>query len=175
MDAATVLRESVEAASDGSIFDIFLCHSIRDAELVLGAKRILERQNLTVYVDWIVDPKMDRSSVTARTADVLRKRMGNSKSLLYLYSENSTRSRWMPWELGFFDGRKGAVAVIPIEPEGRAIDFGTEEYLGLYPKVEITTAGIFVNRTSGRPVPASDQANYRSFDGWLKHPTYLRP
>jgi hypothetical protein len=47
---------------------VFLCHSIRDAELIQGAKTILEKRQLSVYVDWIIDPQTDRSAVTAETA-----------------------------------------------------------------------------------------------------------
>src|SRR5690349_9875243 len=95
-DAVSILREAAAAPSSRT-FDVFLCHSIQDAELVQGAKSILETQGLTVYVDWIVDPQMDRSEVTAATANLLRARMNNSKSLFYLYSNSASRSRWMPW------------------------------------------------------------------------------
>ncbi|TGS08549.1 outer membrane beta-barrel protein, partial [Mesorhizobium sp. M1C.F.Ca.ET.187.01.1.1] len=37
------------------------------------------------------------------TAELLRTRMRQSKTLIYVHSNNSPGSRWMPWELGFFD------------------------------------------------------------------------
>jgi len=173
-DANSILKESVETASANKEFDVFLCHSIRDAEIVLGAKKLLEHKGLSVYVDWIVDPKMDRSSVSPRTASILRNRMQSSRSLFYLYSENSSRSRWMPWELGFFDGNKGAVAIIPVEPDGRSLDYSKEEYLGLYPKVELQESAVWINKTSSSLVPASDKDNYRTFENWVKNPGQLR-
>jgi len=172
--ATVILKEATAKAAATDKFDVFLCHSIRDADLVLGAKQVLELQNLTVYVDWIVDPKLDRSQVTAKTAQVLRRRMKNSRALFYLYSENSTQSRWMPWELGYFDGSNGAVAILPIEPDGHHLNFAKEEYLGLYPKVEIQRAGIFVNRTQSKPVPSDDHENYSDFNAWVKDPRSLR-
>lgn len=172
--SASVLKESVEAVSDLNKFDVFLCHAIRDADIVLGTKSILESKGLKVYVDWIVDPQMNRSNVTASTAHLLRKRMQSSRSLFYLYSNNSTQSRWMPWELGYFDGSNGAVAIIPVEPEGKDIDFTKEEYLGLYPKVEVVKANLFVNKTDDRPVPAEDKANYRGFETWIGRPRELQ-
>ena len=43
----------------------------------------------------------------------------------------------MPWELGFFDGLKGKVGVLPIKPEAISPDhFEGREYLKLYPRVE---------------------------------------
>ena len=66
MDSGAVLREAVNVANASDQFDVFLCHSLRDAEIVQGAKTILEQNGLKVYVDWIVDPQMDRSAVRHR-------------------------------------------------------------------------------------------------------------
>lgn len=88
MDSAKVLRESVEQASVNDTFDVFLCHSIRDAELVMGSKLILEAQNLSVYVDWITDPHMERDAITPETAKILRSRMQQiSKPALSLFEQ----------------------------------------------------------------------------------------
>jgi len=174
MNSAIVLQESVLAAPISSKFDIFLCHSIRDADIVQGAKKILEDMGLSVYVDWIVDTQMDRSAVTAETAATLRTRMDNSKTLLYLFSNGSKRSRWMPWELGYFDGRNGTVGVLPIVPDQGSIDFNQEEYLGLYPKVELADSKLFVNRTRNQPVDASDKNNWRTFQEWITKSEKLR-
>jgi hypothetical protein len=65
-----------------SHFDIFLSHAIRDAELILGVKEILEAADLTVYIDWIDDPLLDRARINGKTAETLRKRMKQSDSLL---------------------------------------------------------------------------------------------
>ena len=174
MDSGRVLAEAA-SVSLSETFDVFLCHAVRDAEIVQGAKVLLERRNLKVYVDWIVDPEMDRSAVTAGTADILRQRMKNSRSLLYLFSANSKRSRWMPWELGFFDGFNGTVGILPIRPTTGALDFSQEEYLGLYPKVELQDTGIWVNRTKDTPVPGTDSKNFTSFRTWTTSADKLRP
>lgn len=134
--AATVLNESARAARADTRFDIFLSHCLRDAEVIAGVKAYLEGFGLSVYVDWIEDQQLDRSRVTPATADLLRARMRQSESLLFATSDSSPSSKWMPWELGYFDGlRQGRVAVFPLvarEGEG----FAGQEYLGLYPKVE---------------------------------------
>jgi hypothetical protein len=56
-------------------------------------KKILKDQSLTIYVDWIVDPQMNRSTVTEGTAAILRARLQKSRSLLYLFTNNSKRTR----------------------------------------------------------------------------------
>ena len=95
-----VLEEAAETTEDD--FDIFLSRSIKDAEIVRGAHVILKRLGYSVYVDWIVDPELDRAEVSRSTAVHLKKRMRQCKALLYLSTQNSVGSKWMPWELGFF-------------------------------------------------------------------------
>lgn len=150
-ESAEIILGSVRAKTrDSETFDIFLSHSIADAELVLGVKKLLEQQGATVYVDWSYDGKLDRSKVNADTADLLRQRMRQSNSLIYLATDAASTSKWMPWELGFFDGYKpGGVAIMPVldrETDG----FAGQEYLGLYPRVtkdnyqDSATSDVFV-------------------------------
>ena len=49
-------------------FDIFLSHAYEDAEVIAGVKLLIEKEGLSVYVDWIEDAQADRSQVTAKTA-----------------------------------------------------------------------------------------------------------
>lgn len=157
-----------------SRFDIFLSHAVRDSELVLGLKEILEATGRVVYIDWIDDPALDRSQVSGRTAEVLRRRMRESDSLLYLHTRYSQVSRWMPWELGFFDGLKGNVAILPVIPDGGRLDFEREEFLQIYPKVDVIdvtgTPSLHVNRAR-----RTESGDYLSFNAWLKSPDKLRP
>lgn len=116
-------------------YDIFLSHSFLDKELILGLKKKIEEIGFSVYVDWIDDTQLDRSCVTRDTAETLRNRMTCCKSLLYAFSDNSTKSVWMPWELGFMDGvRKNKVAVMQINEIAslNKVDYKNQEYLGLY-------------------------------------------
>ncbi|MOA50153.1 hypothetical protein D3C78_1731370 [compost metagenome] len=55
--------------------------------------------------------------------------------MMYIATGNSSSSKWMPWELGFFDGHKpGRVAILPLlDSENQ--NFLGQEYLGLYPVV----------------------------------------
>jgi len=133
--AEAELRHSASSPKSTS-FDIFLSHSFEDAEVVLGVKVLLEGEGLSVYVDWIEDALVDRSRVNAQTADLLRSRMNHSKYLLYASSVASPDSKWMPWELGYFDGRRpGHVGVLPIVQYAGS-RFEGVEYLSLYPVIE---------------------------------------
>lgn len=133
--AHVVLTE--HAASSSDEFDVFLSHSSAEPEeILLGIKAMLEEGGMSVYVDRYSDPQLNPDVVTAETADLLRRRMRQAESLLYVHSPHSTKSRWMPWELGFFDGLKGRVGVIPVVGGGEGA-FKGEECLGLYPYVDI--------------------------------------
>lgn len=134
----TSARSQLSAMSKAAhgIYDVFLSHCVRDAVLVLGLKKLLEDQKLTVYVDWIEDGDLDRSKVSPATAVRLRHGMKNCRSMVFAISRNASTSRWMPWELGYFDGIHEAekVAICPIATTGDK--YAGAEYLGLYKTLE---------------------------------------
>jgi TIR domain len=118
-------------------YDVFLSHSSRDKTLVLGVKNLLEEGGFSAYVDWIDDPEFDRADVTMENAQRLRLRIARCFCLLYLTTENAVLSRWMPWEIGYFDGgTHGTIGILPILDDAEA-PFEGIEFLGLYPLVEV--------------------------------------
>lgn len=138
--AKSIVTESMEAYASWRHYDVFLSHSTKDAEIVLGVKVILEDLGKSVYVDWIEDAELDRKNVTPETAEVLRNRMRSCSSLIFIATENSSASKWTPWELGYFDGfKEGGVAIFPVLEDWRS-SFEGQEYLGLYPLVEKSNA-----------------------------------
>lgn len=118
-------------------FDIFLSHSYVDSRLVSALYTDLTEKGFNVYVDWLIDSSLDRSVVTKETAEVIRTRLNNSKSLVIAVSENSKISKWIPWELGYADGHCGKCCILPImEDQDSKKDFSGTEYLKLYPKIK---------------------------------------
>jgi hypothetical protein len=133
--ADALVRESAQF-SETRTYDIFLSHSFSDAKDVIAVKSLIEEQGRSVYVDWIEDKQLDRNRVTVTTAELLRHRMKSCKSLVFATSENSSTSKWMPWELGYFDGmRPGKVSIFPLLREYDT-NWTGQEYLGLYPVIE---------------------------------------
>jgi len=130
-----ILESNQKFESEDKEYDIFLSHSKIDEKLVLGIKSNLEEMGYSVYIDWIEDKQLDRSQVTKNTAQTLKNRMNKSKSLIFVTTENSVRSIWMPWELGYFDGYKGKVAILPIKKSDTDTEYKGQEYLGIYPYV----------------------------------------
>lgn len=156
-----------ESASNRSLdherFDIFLSHSYLDKDLVFGIKNYLEEHGLSVYVDWIDEQELDRLSVDVETAETLRKRMSQCQSLLFATSSNSATSKWMPWECGYFDGINGRIAIFPIAKSDES-SFAGQEYLGLYPYIDVTSSTIWINSVRSGFCSIKDWLNGKSPD-----------
>lgn len=153
--------------TDVNVYDIFLSHSAKDAQIILGLLDKLNNLGYSVYVDWVDDLQLDRSNVTKSTANTLKKRMNQSKSLLYATTEHASSSKWMPWELGYMDGEKGRASILPIfESESSSShSFKGQEYLGIYPYcIEATKQNTNINKLW--VCETSDI--YIIFDEWLK-------
>jgi hypothetical protein len=134
-DSRRILQEEVRAATNEDRFDIFLSHASKDGDLILGVKSLLESFGFKVYVDWVDDPQLDRSKVSKETADLLRRRLRQSTSLVWAATEAASDSKWMPWELGYFDGfRPNQVAILPLV-DNASDAFKGQEYIALYPVI----------------------------------------
>ncbi|MBQ3844830.1 MAG: toll/interleukin-1 receptor domain-containing protein [Bacteroidales bacterium] len=160
---------ATEALNEGRItdssklYDIFLSHSSKDEELIAGLKLLLNDMGYSVYVDWN-DEQLDPNHVTPETAAVLRERMKQCKSLIYAFSENASNSKWMPWELGYFDALKQSrVAVLPISKIAK-YSYKGSEFVGLYYVVQIAK-GEGVNKEAIWVHNGKDYVNYKF---WLE-------
>lgn len=120
-----------DSAAD-TTFDIFLSYNFGDREIVRGVYLWLRSKGFKVYLDFEVDPELDRRMVTKETAQLIQSRLKNSKSLIYAQSPHANMSKWMPWELGYVDGHTGKCAILPITPGG-VTPAPRQEYLLLYP------------------------------------------
>jgi len=127
-------------------YDIFLSHSFEDAETIYLLYNYLRSFGWSVYVDWIVDSQLDRQNVTRSTSNLLKLQMARSKTLIYASSQASKESKWMPWELGFFDGHKpNRVAILPIVPDqDKYQSYSGVEYLSIYPYIEKGTVTLWL-------------------------------
>lgn len=161
---------SLEAASTER-FDVFLSHSSLEPEkIIIGVKGFLEDAGLTVYVDKYNDPQISPDKVTIETAKILRSRMMQSSTLLYIYSRHSKNSRWMPWELGYFDGLRGMVGIFPVTQQQEE-RFKGEEYLSLYPYIDVApTTGESKNRFWIN----QSVSEYARLDLWIKGKESIR-
>lgn len=156
-------NESISDSRRYSTFDIFLSHSFLDKQVVKGIFLDLSKKGYKVYVDWIVDPHLDRSNVTKESAELIRNRMENSKSLVLAISANAQGSKWMPWELGYVDGNTNKCAILPVYENryNNPSSYEGYEYLKLYPyikKDDTYDSQLWV---------ATNPSTYVSFDDFL--------
>lgn len=131
----SVFNENTILKSKNKKYDVFISHSYSDKKLIFTLVKLFNSCGYSVYVDWIVDSELDRTSVSAETAEIVRNRIMESNSLAYISTSNIADSKWCPWELGLADGlHNGRASILPIINEGAT--FNGQEYLGTYPYID---------------------------------------
>ena len=119
----------------------FLSHSHKDADLAKGVQGFLQDHGWEVYIDWedtVMPDKPDR-----RTAARIQQRIVELDWFFFLATDNSTRSRWCPWEIGFADGKKALDSILILQTKDESGHYYGNEYLQLYRYLSATTAGGF--------------------------------
>ncbi len=124
-------------------FDVFISHSYADRERVREVHDRIVACGYSVYVDWINDAQLDRAKVNPATAELLRSRLKRSGTVFYAVSKKSRSSKWMPWELGFFDAWASRVFILPLDESTVEYAKG-QEYLGLYKAVDCANLAAFL-------------------------------
>lgn len=129
------LRKGLTTASSS----VFLSHSHVETSHIEDAKRILEANGASVYVD-SEDPDMP-SSTSSATAARLKEKIRGFDRFVLLASEKSLASRWVPWELGFADAAKGmpSIAILPFTSASGT--WRGTEYVGLYSTIRPAEGG----------------------------------
>jgi hypothetical protein len=95
-----ITRSAIEAMKR---YHVFLSHSSRDREMVLGLVSRLNTLDYVVYVDWVSDREdMDRKKTNTDTAMVLLERMKQSNALMVIQTSDASVSPWVAWEIGFY-------------------------------------------------------------------------
>lgn len=129
------LRKSTASFTESSASTTFLSHSSKDEDLVVGVSSILTKHGTIVYID-SVDPAMPPYT-TAKTAETLKTRIAQTSKFILLATSNSKDSKWVPWELGVADGKKGLtnIALFPSIEDANDKSWTSWEYLGLYRRI----------------------------------------
>jgi hypothetical protein len=167
--ATSALFEQTKAGKER--FDIFLSHAYSDKVVVIGTYLTLKELGFTVYVDWIHDSRLDRKSVDSTTANLLRERMRQCKSLLYLATSGADQSKWIPWECGYYDAfdrnsqYDGHIAILPVLKQAQII-FQGAEYLGLYCWADVSSSASLGSRAVEIHRAHSVSPTVR-FDQWI--------
>lgn len=129
--AKSLIYESTQIKSH---YDFFLSHSSADMNVINGLYRELVGQGFSVFVDRI-DAK---GTAIEAMADKLKSAMNKSKYILYVHTHNSKNSKWTPWEIGYFDSKKGKdnIFVMPLLNDTKEIaPYIGQEYLQAYTEI----------------------------------------
>lgn len=114
----------------------FLSHSSKDgANYIAGAVGVLEDHGASVYLDK-KDPSLPPHT-NRETAEALKARIQLCERFVLFATQQSSGSRWVPWELGLSDGYKTPrnVAVFPGAENASNTEWANEEYLGAYDRI----------------------------------------
>lgn len=116
-------------------YDIFLSYSIKNCKFAIMVYQLLKQCGYSVYID-LYDNRLNRNKVNKKTANILANAMSRCKGLLYLHSSAASVSKWCPWELGYFSGKKNFMcANIPLT-EKKSDRYDGQEYLQIYKQIE---------------------------------------
>jgi hypothetical protein len=124
---------SVSKSSEAEV-TVFLSHSHKDRELIQPAIAFFRSQGVKIWVDWMDDGMPDK--VSGETAKILKQKIQDQRKFVVLVSENSKDSRWVPWELGYADSRKGMDHIAALPVAQTSAGFQHNEYLEIYPRIE---------------------------------------
>jgi len=148
--------------------DVFLSHRFADRDAVQRLHDHIERDlGCSVYVDWIEQPDLDRSTVSPETAEHFREVMRACSCLIFYAGPNAAESKWMPWELGFYDGRQGARRIAIYVDDLANFKPGQQEYLGLYKRwwIDRQSLPAFLEQA----LDDTAAMNSATYDQWQRH------
>ena len=130
--SAEVLRESRTIREH---YDFFISHSSADFRIVQGLYNELKSMGFSSFLD-----RVDAKGVDIqKMANYLKRAMDKSDYVLYAHTHNSIDSKWVPWELGYFDSNKGKdkIFVMPIINDNGKAKYIGQEYLSQYEEIEV--------------------------------------
>ena len=98
-DEQMALIETLQMEHDKS-YNVFISHRSLDRELIIKLKDMLNKEDLSVYVDWMIDKNgLPKAKMNAKTLATLEVRMMHCDTLLYVHTENCKDSKYIQWEL----------------------------------------------------------------------------
>ncbi len=132
-------------------FDLFLSHSSKDVDALLGLKTMLNAKGINVYIDWVNDrEQLSRSLTNKDTAKVIMERIKSCKAMMFVNTEASLQSQWTPWELGYAHALGRKICVLQLGEVNN-----TPAYLEIYDKVMVEGGSLMVI-SNGKTIPIGE-------------------
>lgn len=144
------------ANQDKNKFDVFISYSyLDDPVLPLALSLMLKDNGCSSYIP----ERIDRNSgyvPTFMDIDHTRNILMSSQSLIMINGPKTSRSQWIPWEIGFISGRTGKVAVSSTADKDDKVK--NREFLKLYPSIVGSSSGLTVSHPGQKGIPILDWA-----------------
>lgn len=163
------LHENATRKLKHNITTVFLSHSHEDAPYVKDAIKFLLTLGIHVYVDWL-DGDMPKIT-SAETASKIQKKIIQCDKFIVLLTENSRDSKWVPWELGYADGKKDIddIAILPVRISSNTNNsiFDGLEYMKLYEVISLNKDDFLdsdIKKIARRHIRHSPENPLRHFD-----------
>ena len=134
-----LIKRSINEVFSTSQRYAFLSHSHLDADLAKGLQSYLLSKDIDLYIDW-QDNSLP-SIPDSTTANAIKDKIYKSDFFIFLATENSVKSNWCQWEIGYADGKKStdSMLILPTKDmSGR--EFGNE-YMNIYKYINLDYAG----------------------------------
>jgi hypothetical protein len=124
----------IDAHSGKASYDIYLAISNLEPEIIIGATLSLEDCGFSVCLDHYRELQNIQRRITRENAKALSQIIDRCNGMIALTTSAKPDSGWLNWECGYFEGKRGRVAILPITPLSAEIYRG-EGVLGVYPFV----------------------------------------
>ena len=110
-------------------FGVFVSHSFLDEKVVRATIKILNSSGFSCYCDWYSDDGfLKRSLVSDFTKEVLKKRMEQSKNILFIRTENSVNSPWVQFELEYCKTLGKQIMCLNMLDDGKVLPYRCVDY-----------------------------------------------
>lgn len=94
-------------------YDFFISHSSIDYNSIQLLIESLNKQGNNIYCDWINDSDyLKRHLAGHQTLNVIKKRLDQSKRMIFVLSSNSIESKWCKYEINYFIERNKEILFI---------------------------------------------------------------
>nr|WP_277355551.1 TIR domain-containing protein [Gluconobacter cerinus] len=125
--------------------DVFISYSYRDDKIIpLALSLLLEKEGCKVYLPKLFSRKKGKTP-TKLDIELTHSALSVSSSLVLVNGPETTRSQWIPWEIGFIAGKTGKVCVFDVGDDEKKPR--NSEFLNLYPKIHPLESKIIVDNS----------------------------
>ena len=136
------------------VFDVFISHNSKDEDEIIDFFKLLNEKHYVAYIDWVNDKfDLKREWCNASTAEVIKERIRQSRVFVLYLTEQTLKSQWCPWELGYADALGKKICIF----QRFKSDSKIPEFYSTYPKLVFSNQPII--RLNGEDIP---------FDKWIQ-------